>query len=129
MYPQIWNRVTRSTHKGVSAILKGYGIYRVHGEVYPGVILTQPQDQVEGILYRDVSEIELSRLDAFEGEMYERVQVMVELPPECHLQESFVYRIHPDFRNELTRDPWTSIWFEQHGLKLFEKEYQGFHKL
>jgi len=75
------------------AKLKGYKRYKVQGQVYPAILPNNPMDQVEGLLVTvqdmDATEDMLACLDAYEGDMYERKKVVVEL---MHEQvEAFVY--------------------------------------
>ena len=57
--------------------LKGYSRWCVKGEPYPALVRDEKK-LVEGMVYRNVPDSAWDRLDAFEGEMYERRLVRIE---------------------------------------------------
>ena len=63
---------------GEPAVLDGYARRLVQGEVYPA-ITPRLDEQVAGMLYRNLSAVETRLLDAFEGEIYERLPVILRL--------------------------------------------------
>lgn len=75
--------------------------------------------QVKGMFVRDLSAHAISRLDAFEGEEYERKQVMVEsiehgTSLEC---EVYLYTDHPE--TKLERVEWDFDQFVKEKLALW----------
>jgi len=57
-----------------TARLRGYARYAVKGEGYPGVTRNESVDIfVEGTLVLNIKDEDLSRLDEFEGDEYERM--------------------------------------------------------
>ena len=59
------------------ARLEGFRRLRVEGASYP-MLVADPEGVVEGRLWREASAADRARLDAYEGEGYERVPVEVE---------------------------------------------------
>lgn len=76
MFPAVWQRVVRGSHRSLLAVLDGYARHAVRGELYPGIV-HRPDASVEGMLYLDVSEADIAVLDAFEGGEYRRERVTV----------------------------------------------------
>lgn len=76
MFPAVWRRVVRGSHRSVPAVLEGYARHAVRGELYPGIV-RRPGASVEGVLYLDVGEADIAVLDAFEGDEYRRESVVV----------------------------------------------------
>ena len=62
----------------IPGALNGYSRRCVKGECYPAVV-TDKQGRVEGMVYLNVPDTAWERLDRFEGEMYTRQLVQIEL--------------------------------------------------
>ena len=78
MCPDIMWKISGSKLVQLPGILKGFSRRVVKGELYPAII-ADSENCVQGIVYTDVSESAWSRLDDFEGEMYDRRRVTIEL--------------------------------------------------
>jgi gamma-glutamylcyclotransferase (GGCT)/AIG2-like uncharacterized protein YtfP len=109
--------VTGKTFTGQKAQLGGYQIRRVKGAEYPGIVVCE-EESVSGLLYTQVDEQSLRVLDAFEGEEYERRQVVVRLHGDKEV-EAFAYVIRPQHRGRLSHEPWTMDQFMQSELPAF----------
>ncbi|GGI55265.1 gamma-glutamylcyclotransferase family protein [Oxalicibacterium solurbis] len=90
MFPAVWRRVVRGSHRALPAVLEGYARHAVRGELYPGVV-HRPGASVEGVLYLDVSEAELAVLDDFEGSEYRRESVMVRTAADMQMVAADTY--------------------------------------
>ncbi|KAG0220964.1 hypothetical protein B0O80DRAFT_426211 [Mortierella sp. GBAus27b] len=82
MEPKVLNTVTRPgpdpDHFAVRATVKGYTRYTYHNQPFPGMIASQdPEEIVEGLLVFGHSDLELYRLDQFEGPEYPRTTLQV----------------------------------------------------
>lgn len=75
MWPEVMAAVTGRSIEGRSAVLNGVRRVRVRGEVYPALI--PGDDTVEGVLFENLTELDLAALDCFEGAEYERLPVTV----------------------------------------------------
>jgi gamma-glutamylcyclotransferase (GGCT)/AIG2-like uncharacterized protein YtfP len=96
----------------------------VKGESYPGII--PATDAVtEGIIYFDVDELSLGRLDAFEGDLYQRTPVLVEMGG-GEVINSEAYMVKPKFKHYLSSSEWNIKEFAQKHLKTFLETYSGF---
>lgn len=129
MFPEVWRAVTGRDEGGVAARLAGHAVFRVRDAVFPGMIWTGGTSTVPGVLYRDVDEVAVRRLDEFEDTFYVRQMVTVVGSDgvEC---ECFAYVIPPHRQQVLTREPWTGESFAARGdLARFLGRYQGFTRL
>ncbi|MDH3573396.1 MAG: gamma-glutamylcyclotransferase [Desulfobacteraceae bacterium] len=126
MIPEVMYAVTTRMLRSKNAILRGYARFTVKGESYPGII--PATDAVtEGIIYFDVDELSLKRLDAFEGDLYRCTPVRVETEKEEMLNAE-TYVIRPEYRGYLSSKEWNVKEFVQKHLKAFLEIYSGFQK-
>ena len=124
MIPEVMVAVTTRRFRFIDAILKGYARFTVKGESYPG-ITPEPGAITEGIIYFDVDGLSLERLDAFEGNLYQRIQIMAETK-EKEILSADAYVIKPKFRSYLSSQEWNIKEFAQKHLKTFLETYTGF---
>jgi len=118
--------VTAREFRSKKAILRGYARFMVKGESYPGIIPVT--DAVtEGIIYFDVDESSLERLDAFEGDLYQRTPIMAEIKG-GEICNAEAYVIRSNFWNHLSSSEWNAKEFVQKYLKAFLETYSGFQK-
>lgn len=124
MIPEVMVAVTTREFRIIDAMLRGYARFTVKGESYPGII--PASDAVtEGILYFDVDEWSLERLDAFEGDLYQRTPVRTETK-EKEIIHAETYIIKPKYRSCLSSKEWNVKEFAQKHLEAFLDTYQGF---
>lgn len=114
----------RPSHQ--KARLNGFFCSKLHGETYPG-IYADVEHSVEGVLYFDVSQSALARLDRFEGDYYQRNEITVLCSSQGKILAT-TYIIKPQYSNLLTGKLWNYEEFLQHGKKEFEAKYVGFKK-
>ena len=126
MIPEVMAAVTTHKFRSTGAILKGYARFTVKGESYPGIIPVTDA-ATEGIIYFDVDELSLRRLDAFEGDLYQRIQIQVETKG-IEILKADTYVIKPKFRSHLSSLEWNMKEFAQKHLKTFLETYSGFQK-
>ena len=110
-----------------AATLQGYARRGVRGETYPALV---PEDgaRVEGIVYRDVPDPAWARLDAFEGDMYERRQVRIHTDEGATLSAE-TYVVRPSFMDRLETTAWSFEGFLEGGKNRFLHGYEGFQAL
>jgi gamma-glutamylcyclotransferase (GGCT)/AIG2-like uncharacterized protein YtfP len=111
----------------VPGVLKGYSRRSVKGEYYPGLVPDE-KSRVAGIVYRQVPDPAWDRLDRFEGEMYTRRIVQIELNNGAALRAS-TYVVKPEFLEHLEPSEWDFADFLHHGKAGFQKHYKGFRLL
>ena len=106
------------------ATLHDYARFCVQDEEYPGVI-AQAGGTVAGILYQGIQPAHWKRLDAFEGEMYERCPVAVLLAAgQKIMADCYVFR--SAFAHRLTKAEWDFAAFQRSGKSVFQHQYCGF---
>ena len=124
MIADVMYAVTTREFRFVDAILRGYARFMVKGESYPGIIPVT--DAVtEGIIYFDADELSLERLDAFEGDLYQRTPIQAETQ-EGKILNAETYVVKPEYRDYLSSKGWDVEEFVQNSLEAFLNTYQGF---
>ena len=107
--------------------LKGYSRRAVRGESYPA-LMPDEIGLVGGVVYRDVPDAAWERLDRFEGEMYARRPVQIELNDGAPLAAA-TYVVRPEFLDRLEEHEWDFADFLRNGKALFQREYRGYRSL
>lgn len=128
MIPQVMQMVTGHQPVCEPALLPGYARYGLRGETYPALV-QEAIRATDGVLWRAVDAESLDRLDAFEGDWYERTTVQVLLgdpPSEASTTEALVYVLVETQRHRLNHRRWSRDRFETHHLPQFLKDYRGF---
>lgn len=111
----------------VPGTLKGYSRRSIIGEHYPAIVPDQ-EDTVEGVVYRNVPDSVWDRLDRFEGEMYKRQPVGIELN-EGEMLHAETYVIQQAYMNRLDQSNWDFNDFISTGKESFQRHYKGYHSL
>ena len=127
MFDEILRDVTGLTRSGAPVVLHGYRRRCVQGEPYPGIVSAR-EASVAGLLYRGISSAAWERLDRFEGEMYERRGVSVELESGARIPAK-TYVVRPPFMDRLGPEDWDPQAFLQDGRHHFQRGYAGYHRL
>ena len=66
MYPEVWRAVVGREFATVGGRAAGFAIYRVQDAVFPGIIAATPQEAAPGVVYLDVDQASVDRLDRFD---------------------------------------------------------------
>ena len=103
------------------ARLKGYRRYSLAGESYPAVAAS-PNGVVEGHLWRGLSARDIQALDDFEGELYERHHITVQLGSSEEIAAD-VYVIREESKHLLREAPWDRDKFEKDDKDRFLREF------
>lgn len=109
------------------ATLIGYYRSKILNEEYPGVI-PRPEAEVAGVLYLDLPEGAIDRLDVFEGEYYARQDVQV-CRDDFGMVDAMTYVIKPKYYHLLTQEEWSYGYFLEVGKKKFKNAYFGFRDI
>lgn len=124
MWADIMARVCGREFASEPASLADHRRHPVRGQDYPG-LRAAPGGLVPGRLYRDVDEAAWARLDAFEGDEYERADVVVVLADGGTLPAQ-VYRFRAEFAGRLLPGDWDAEAFAREGRARFIARYAGF---
>lgn len=124
MWADIMGRVCGHDFASEPASLAGHARHPVRGQEYPGL---RPADVgvVPGRLYLDVTDAAWARLDAFEGEEYERVDVLVTRADGSEVPAQG-YRFRDAFAHRLLPGDWDADAFGREGHARFVARYVGF---
>lgn len=110
-----------------SALLGNYRRYAVLSEDYPALI-AEAGAQTPGLLYRNISDEALRRLDVFEGDYYQRCERVVALLDGRQVRaQTYVFRT--DYRHLVADWSWSFEHFLNVGKAKFESAYLGFQHL
>ena len=124
MIPAVMEAVTGQRFEHEPARLLGFARYALRGETYPGLV-EEPAAATDGILWRPIDAASVDRLDDFEGEWYERRNVIVETETGGE-SAAFTYVLHPDQHHRVSRRSWSRSRFESRYLQGFLSRYRGF---
>ncbi|WP_188860944.1 gamma-glutamylcyclotransferase family protein [Marinobacterium nitratireducens] len=105
------------------AALPDYGCYRVHERQFPA-ILAERGHITHGCVYLDLTPAELQRLDGYEGELYDRRRVHVQLPDGATL-DVWTYVLRRQYRRLLSPEGWDFEHFVEHQLEFFLHRLRG----
>jgi gamma-glutamylcyclotransferase (GGCT)/AIG2-like uncharacterized protein YtfP len=119
--PQVIRAVTGRDHSGKKAVLREYAIHRVRNAEYPGITYSAGS-LTEGILYGNIGDAELNTLDLFEGELYDRQLLEVQVPDRT-VEKAWVYVIARQHLGVLSQERWKLADFLDKGLEHFMKGY------
>lgn len=125
MFVPVWTRLVPRSLASVAAVLEGFVREGVRRQRYPG-IRREPGASTQGRLYLNVDEHEITRLDAFEGDAYQResVQVSVATRDGRHLAlPAEVYRFVDTA--ELDGAPWDPERFARDSAAGFHHDHAG----
>lgn len=126
MCPDIMSAVAGLALAGEPGVLAGHARHPVADEDYPGVV-ADPNGRVDGVLYRGLDAGALARLDRFEGEMYRREAVRVNLVGET--VTAWCYIVRDAYRDRLLPGEWRFDDFLAEGKARFMARYVGFDAL
>jgi gamma-glutamylcyclotransferase (GGCT)/AIG2-like uncharacterized protein YtfP len=121
--PQVMQAVCGMTFEHVSASIDGFARFGIKNKVFPGIIRDK-DSMVDGVLYLNVDDQALKRLDFFEDKEYERIKVNAELDGGKKV-EAFAYLIAPAYESILTREPWNLKRFKEVEFDSYLKHARG----
>jgi gamma-glutamylcyclotransferase (GGCT)/AIG2-like uncharacterized protein YtfP len=129
MFPEVWSVVVGREFETVEGTAAGYAIYRVRDAVFPGIVAAGDSSTVRGLAYLDVDDESIARLDRFEDDFYDRLEVTVNCA-DGQERKAGAYVVPPKNRHVVTTEPWTAEWFvSSGGLADFIARFQGFSRL
>ena len=108
----------------VPATLSGYRRLQVKAQPYPAVV-PNTDCRVDGIVYQNVPPSAWNRLDRFEGDMYSREIVQVQLRWGSAVPAA-TYVLRPQFRGYLDEAEWNFDVFLREGKVRFRSSYKGY---
>ena len=129
MFPEVWRAVVGREFVAVDGTAAGFAIYRVRDAVFPGIIAATDEDAVAGVVYLDVDDASLERLDLFEDPFYERQALWITCG-DGQRRQANAYVVPAHNRAVLTDEPWNRDQFvTSGGLDHFIRRFAGFARL
>jgi gamma-glutamylcyclotransferase (GGCT)/AIG2-like uncharacterized protein YtfP len=119
---EVMEAVAGGRFAGVAARLDGFERVCVRGAVYPGARAVDASS-IDGVLWLDVSDAALVRLDRFEGEIYERRIVSVATADGP--RDAQVYLVTPAHHHLLDTAPWDLERFRREHLARYLEHCRG----
>jgi len=117
MIPAVWQRVVGRGASACDALLKNYERRRMQGKAYPGLV-RKAGAQTRGVVYQQLNEHDLRRLDRYEGRQYKRVRVSVCLSDD-NVVCSWCYVTRARYTNLLGREYWSLRDFVDNDLQTY----------
>jgi len=105
MDPAVWARVAQQVCESRPALLHDYEARRLRGVTFPGLV-ESAGCSAPGLLYYNISPAAMQRLDEYEDDYYERIEVMVELEDGTP-ERAQTYLMHPAHRDIVLPNRWT----------------------
>lgn len=120
MSDEVMHTVTGHHFPGTPSILDDFQRFSIHGADFPGIRQVTGKT-VPGLIYQDIPEHIWPLLDEFEGDMYERIKVMVTTSDQIQFP-AFTYVMTEQFLHLLTDLPWSFDTFIQQHKRHFLRE-------
>ena len=111
--PQIMSHIVGRPAIGRPARLSGFARFRIRDRVYPAIV-ESPGVEIDGVVYEGLAADELVRLDDYEGPIYERRAVAIEVAGATLAACTYVLR--PEHAARLSSEPWDLARFEREHL-------------
>src|ERR1051326_9249432 len=105
MFPEVWRAVVGREFNSTEGTAAGFAIFRVQGAVFSGIAPAGKKSTGRGVVYLDVDNASLQRLDAFEDDFYERLSIFVNCDNGRRL-EAQAYIVPDANRHVLTSEAW-----------------------
>lgn len=102
--PSLFEKVVGKPGNGINATLRGYSRFLLKDKCYPGISPT-PGDPVDGVVYFDLDDSDFEKLDQFEGDIYERINVKI-VTEEKKIVAADTYVLVPKKRHLLSNETW-----------------------
>ena len=116
VFPEVWRAVAGRDSPSEPASVTGFAVYQVRGGVYPVMLEAGPKAVVRGLVYRDVDDVVLIALDAYESNLYDRVRVVATLESGVSLDVQ-AYVLPSSRWQHSSGKPWDAATFARDHLK------------
>jgi gamma-glutamylcyclotransferase (GGCT)/AIG2-like uncharacterized protein YtfP len=121
--PELMEALTGFRPDSIDAVLEGYARFLLRGRSYPGIVESEGA-RTAGRLYHALDAAALTRLDRFEGPLYERRIVEVR-PASGDGVAAHVYVLRREHRALLTTRPWERAHFAREHLEAYLAHCRG----
>jgi gamma-glutamylcyclotransferase (GGCT)/AIG2-like uncharacterized protein YtfP len=115
MFPEVWERVVGRPFVAERATISGFAVRRVVDDVYPVLVHADKCSGVVGLVFRNIDHDTLARLDAYESDFYQRLEVIATLSNSESLAcQAYVLPEHN--RDAASAEAWNADEFAVHSL-------------
>ena len=121
--PELMEALTGFRPDSTDAVLEGYARFLLRGRSYPGIVEAEGA-RTAGRLYQGLSAAALTRLDGFEGPLYQRRIVEVR-PAAGEGVAAHVYVLRREHHALLTTRPWERAHFAREHLDAYLAQCRG----
>jgi len=123
MFEPVIKAVIGRFPRAEQAIVRGYQCLRLRGQEFPALCpAIDGTHQTVGVLYSNISKVELERLDEFENDFYVRLPILAELNS-GQLVRAEAYLISDHQCDLLDAEEWVAEEFLNNGLQQFLKKH------
>lgn len=126
MFERIWKQVVSGTYECHPGTVSGFVRLALIHEHYPAMLPGPINARVDGMLYLNLDNEDLRRLDEFEGSIYERFAVQVMTDNNIFSAEAYVLK--DSYRHMVSDENWDPEKFENDGINKFLSSYFGFDR-
>lgn len=124
MVPEVMEGVTGSSYPSLTGVALNCDRRKLRSKTYPGMLRLEGA-ATEGIVYQNISALAMKHLDNFEGKLYTRELIDVEVDNHgtmsCH-----PYLISQNYIHLITVEPWHFDEFRALHLPAFLSEFSQF---
>jgi len=125
MFDRVWSLVVDGTYRKTEAVLTGFDRKGIKGEVYPAIYPSSTHSRVRGIVYKDITEADLGKLDIFEGEYYFRKSEKV-ITKDNGIIPAEIYVLKEEYYTLISNLDWNAANFKKIDIHHFLADYTGF---
>ena len=122
MFDEVWERVAGTRNAVIPAQTAGWEVRALTVGSWPGLV-DVPGAVAEGMVRLEVSDEALARLDAFEGDFYERRTLTVRTADGEMTADAWV--VAPGHRGAVLPERWDRERFARENLARFLDEHAG----
>jgi gamma-glutamylcyclotransferase (GGCT)/AIG2-like uncharacterized protein YtfP len=122
MFDPVWSRVVAGSYERCEGILQGYDRKGVRNEIYPVIVPSAAESQVQGLVYLDVSAADLALLDRFEGLYFFRKPEQV-ITADKAILSAEVYVLKEEYYTIISPREWDPVHFSTTGIYFFIHRY------
>ena len=126
MFKRIWSEVVHGDYQRYPGAVSGFVRLSIQHEHYPALLTGPLSSKVEGVVYLDISSADISRLDEFEGSIYDRRDVQVMTDNNIYAAQAYVLK--DSYRNLVSDREWDPEKFQNEGIHQFLDGYFGFDR-
>lgn len=123
MFSEVFENIVRNQYEHAAGHVHHFKRTCIRNGHYPVVLPSRQAEALLGVVYFDVSVPDLRRLDAFEGDYYQRQTTTAQLRTTGQCLDVALYVLKPRYRYLATQREWSPEEFQRrhqaHFLKLY----------